>query len=178
GRHALQRVHQRRHRNLRRVLHQQVDVIVLAIHLDQACFEVGAHLGEHPTQEVEVLPCQHSTPILGHEDQVNMECGKTVSTASVVLDLAHSPNARMIACSSGTTSASTRPPVSAKRWRRRSGARGWCTTTGCASGRKPTPPGCPTARPPSCSAGCSPRRGSRPSGRGSLRCPMSCWCSR
>ncbi|WP_329083049.1 S8 family serine peptidase [Streptosporangium sp. NBC_01469] len=35
-------------------------------------------------------------------------------------------------CSSGTTSAFTRRRVSVKRWRGRSGARGRCSTTGCA----------------------------------------------
>src|SRR5215468_6318546 len=39
-------------------------------------------------------------------------------------------------CSCGTTSASTRRLASVRRWRGRSGARGWCSTTGCARARR------------------------------------------
>lgn len=46
---------------------------VLAVHLDKAGFEIGAYLGEHPVQEVQVLSGEHPAPVLGHEDQMNME---------------------------------------------------------------------------------------------------------
>ena len=45
----------------------------------------------------------------------------------------------VLVCSSGTPTASTRPRVSGSRWRRRSGAPGWCSTTR-------SPPAGPPAR--------------------------------
>jgi hypothetical protein len=56
-----------------RVGHEQVDVIVLPVHLDQLGAEVCAHAGEHPSEGVQVLVAQHPTPVLGHEDQMHIE---------------------------------------------------------------------------------------------------------
>ena len=42
--HALEAVHQHRHRDLGRVIHQQMDMIVLSIHLDQFSLEIRADL--------------------------------------------------------------------------------------------------------------------------------------
>ena len=46
-------------------------------------------------------------------------------------------------CGSGTTTASTRHQASGRRWRGRSAARGSCSTTGCAPGRKRIAAGLP-----------------------------------
>jgi len=54
--HALQAVHQRRDGDLGRVVHQQVDVIVLTVELHQFRLEVGADAGEDVTQVVEEFP--------------------------------------------------------------------------------------------------------------------------
>jgi hypothetical protein len=61
-------------------------MIILVVCLDRARFEVGARFGEHSTQEVEVLSCQHPTPMLGHEDQMNMKRENTIPTAPVVFE--------------------------------------------------------------------------------------------
>ena len=81
-------------------------------------------------------------PVLGHENQVGMQDEDTMPASADVL---YSAMKRQYgqACSSGTTIASTRRRVSVPRWRGRSGARGWCSTTGCAPGRRPTQAGQP-----------------------------------
>jgi hypothetical protein len=50
-----------------------MDVVVLAIHLDQFSAEVGTHAREHLPECVQVLVGQHPTPVLGHEDQMHIE---------------------------------------------------------------------------------------------------------
>ena len=62
-------------------------------------------------------------------------CGLQVGWAVLV-----GPDRTVLVCSSGTPTASTRPRVSGRRWRGRSGVRGWCSTTR-------SPPAAPPARP-------------------------------
>jgi len=69
---ALERVHQPGDRDVRRVGDEQVDVVVLAVRLDQLGAEVGAHAGEHRPEGVQVLAGQDPAPILGHEDQMHV----------------------------------------------------------------------------------------------------------
>src|SRR5690554_3768425 len=49
---ALEAVYQIRHRHLRRILNQKMNLIVLAVHLDQARLEVGTDLGEDAAQGI------------------------------------------------------------------------------------------------------------------------------
>jgi hypothetical protein len=79
-RHALERVHQPRDRDLRRVGDQQVHVVVVTIALHQPRAEVGAHVREHPTEQVKMVARQHPTPILGDEDHVHVQRRNNVPT--------------------------------------------------------------------------------------------------
>ena len=69
----LQAIHQRAQRDLRRVVDEQVDVITLAVELDQLGIEVFAHVGKDAMEAVEVLLPEHPAPVFGHEDQVSMD---------------------------------------------------------------------------------------------------------
>jgi hypothetical protein len=55
---------------VRRVGDEQVDVVVLTVHLDQLGADVGTHAGEHLAKGAQVLAGQHPTPIPGHQDQL------------------------------------------------------------------------------------------------------------
>ena len=70
--HALEAAHQRRDGDLGRVVHQQVDVIVLTVELNQFRLEVGTDAGEYPVQVIEDFLGEHFAAIFGHKDQMHM----------------------------------------------------------------------------------------------------------
>jgi hypothetical protein len=70
--HPFEAVHQRRHRDLGRIVHQQMHMIVLSIHLDQFSLEVLAHAGEDHTEIGDRCLGEHAPSILCDEDQVNV----------------------------------------------------------------------------------------------------------
>jgi hypothetical protein len=47
-----------------------VDVVILAIHLDKFCLEVGANFGEQPSKSLDSISIENSMPVLCDEDQV------------------------------------------------------------------------------------------------------------
>lgn len=63
----------------------------------------------------------------------------------------------------------TRAPVSVRRWRRRSGAHGWSTTTPSGHRRPPAARGRRSRRPETCPSSSSPRRRTPRNGPGSPR---------
>lgn len=67
---------------LRRVVHQQVNVVVPAVHLHQLRFEIVADIGEDRTKTVDGISVKYSISVLRDEDQVNMKLKHTMSTAS------------------------------------------------------------------------------------------------
>jgi len=66
------------------IVHQQVNVVVFAVHLNQFCLEIGADLGKDGAQSVDGISVQHPMSILGDEDQVNVELENAMSTMSNV----------------------------------------------------------------------------------------------
>ena len=72
-----ERVHQMRNRNLRRILNEQVDVMILGIHLDKFCLEVRANVGEQPSKSLDSISIEYSMPTLCDEDQVYVHCEDT-----------------------------------------------------------------------------------------------------
>jgi hypothetical protein len=68
-----------------------VDVIALAVELDQLGIEVFAHVAKDAMKAVEVLLSEHSAPVFGHEDQVGMNGKNAVSAPSIVSFLCHRP---------------------------------------------------------------------------------------
>jgi hypothetical protein len=146
-------------------------VVVLAVELDQFRLEIGAHRRHDLLHPGQVPVTEHFVPELGHEDQVGVQGRNAVPAGTDAFQL----SGTLRLCSSVTATGCTRTPSSVRHWPERSGARGWCSTTGCAhgSGRGPM------ARGTSRTANCPSRslRGPRPhlSGSGWVRCRR--WCS-
>lgn len=60
---------------------------VFSAHLAQMCFEVGADLGEHRVQPVDGVRIEHASPVLGHEDHMNVHLEHAWPSApSIVID--------------------------------------------------------------------------------------------
>jgi hypothetical protein len=70
---AFEGVHEGGHGDLRRVLDEQVHVVVLAGGLGQLGVEVGAHLARHFLAAGERRGVEDARPILGHEDHVHVD---------------------------------------------------------------------------------------------------------
>ena len=82
---ALEAVDQLGHGDLRREVHQQVDVVVLAVELHQLGFEVLAD-GPHDLFAArQVGVGEHLVPVLRHENQVGVHAETTVSASADVL---------------------------------------------------------------------------------------------
>jgi putative transposase len=67
---------------LRSVVHQQVNVVVLAIHLDPFRLEVNTNFREDETKPIEGVSVKSPVSILCGEDQVDVKLKYTVSTVS------------------------------------------------------------------------------------------------
>src|SRR3989304_3135933 len=89
---AFQAIHQRRHRHLWRIVHQQVHMILLAVELHQLRLEVAANLGEDAAQVVENGFGEHATPIFCHKDQMDVHLEYAVPAVSNILVIVHRPN--------------------------------------------------------------------------------------
>jgi hypothetical protein len=70
---------------------EQVDVITLAVELDQLGIEVFAHVGKDAMEAVEVLLPEHPAPVFGQEDQVSMDGKNAVPASAIVSFLCHRP---------------------------------------------------------------------------------------
>src|SRR5206468_10116203 len=70
---ALEAVHEPPQRHGRRILDQQVDVIVLAVARLRIDAEIRADLGEDAGKRVQRCGVEHAPAVLSHEDQVCME---------------------------------------------------------------------------------------------------------
>lgn len=90
--HAFEAVHQLRKRHFRRIVHQQMNMIVFAVHLDQIGFEVGANAGEERAHVVEDRCGEHPPAVLGHEDQMHVQLENAVSAVSDFTFLGHRPS--------------------------------------------------------------------------------------
>jgi Helix-turn-helix domain len=88
---ALQGVHQRGDRNLRRIVHQQVDMVTFAVHLHQLRPEICADLGENVSQVLDRLGVEDAASVFGQEDQMDVQCKHAMSAPSNVLDICHRP---------------------------------------------------------------------------------------
>ncbi len=66
------------------IVHQQVNVVVFAVQLNQFCLEIGADLGKDGAKAVDGISVKHPIPILGDEDQVNVKLEHAMPTVSNV----------------------------------------------------------------------------------------------
>lgn len=69
---ALEAVHEIGHGHLRWVVHQQMNMIVLAVHLHQLGLEVLAHAGEMQAQPLDRVNVKDMPAVFGHKDQMNV----------------------------------------------------------------------------------------------------------
>ena len=84
----------------------------------------------------EVPVAEHVVPVLRDEHRMRVRRERAVASGAGLLvrwSFLSVLNRTVLVCSSGTPIAWTRPRVSVRRWRGRSGAPGWCSTT-------PSPP--------------------------------------
>ena len=84
-RHTFEAVDQAGQFNGRRVLDQQVHVVVFAVAFHEDGAEVGADLPEGAPQVIDVGGGEHSAPVFGHEYQVDMQGGNARPAAPVIL---------------------------------------------------------------------------------------------
>src|SRR5450755_4567374 len=88
---ALEGIHQRGDGHLRRVLDQQVHVVVFPVALREHRAEVLADLPEDFGEVADHLPGENTTPVLCHEDQVNMQRRNNVPATPVIIGANHRP---------------------------------------------------------------------------------------
>lgn len=70
-------------RHLRRVLHEQANMVFLSVELGQGRVEVRAYLRHDLFAQVEHFWVEHATPVFGDEDQVDVEgMGEAASVSS------------------------------------------------------------------------------------------------
>lgn len=81
--HALETVDQSGQGDFWRIMHQQVDVIVLAIALDQLRPKVSTDLGKDAAQVADGRIGQHVMAVFGDEDQMDMQHVNDVPACSV-----------------------------------------------------------------------------------------------
>ena len=67
---------------LRRVVHQQMNVAVFAIHLDQLRLEIVADVAEDGTKARDSISVQYPISVFCDEDQMDVKLKHAVSTVS------------------------------------------------------------------------------------------------
>ena len=65
---------------LGRIVHEQVNVIVLAVHFDKCRLEVSADLLEDDSKAIDGVCVKYLPSILWGEDQVNVKFKRAMST--------------------------------------------------------------------------------------------------
>lgn len=88
---ALERVHERRERDLRWVRYEQADVVQLVVRLDQLALEVGTDLDPRDARFLEDSLCDHLAAIFRDENQVCVELEHHVSASAKVTCGSHRP---------------------------------------------------------------------------------------
>jgi len=89
---TLERVDQIGYSDLRRILDQQVDVVVFSVHLDKFSLKVRANPGEQYTKSVDGVSVKYSGSILCDEDQMDVHCEDAVCLPVEILTLCHRPS--------------------------------------------------------------------------------------
>ena len=89
---AFEAVDEHRDGDLRRIVHQQMDMIVLAVDLDQFRFEVGADRCEDIAHVVEHGIGEDVAAVFGHEDQMDVHGENAVSSMAIGGVIDHRPS--------------------------------------------------------------------------------------
>jgi putative transposase len=95
---TLEAVHERGDGHFRRIVHQQMHMIVFAVHLHEFSFKISADRREYAAHVFERGGCEHVPPVFGHEDQMHVHSKNAVSPRAIILESSHRPMypARMI----------------------------------------------------------------------------------
>ena len=67
-------VNKARHRALRWIVDEQVDVFSLAVHFDQLRVEIGTNFFKHDFEPLEGVTVKYLASVLCDEDQMDMQC--------------------------------------------------------------------------------------------------------
>lgn len=88
-RYALQRIDQLGDANLRRIFHQKVDMILLAVAFDKSRTEVVAHPAEDLSKPNMILCIQTAPAAFRDKDQMDMKRRNDMSSLSIIKLLRH-----------------------------------------------------------------------------------------
>lgn len=78
GRCTLETVHKAGYGDFWRVVHQQMNVVVLSVKLDKFSFKLLANIREDAAHILKNGFSEHMAAVFGHKDQVNMKVENTV----------------------------------------------------------------------------------------------------
>ena len=92
ARNTFQAIHEPRQGYCRRIGHEQVHVVILAIHFSKLSTKITAYVGHAVSQHQKRSAVQHMTSILCHKDQVYVKCCNAVSAAPYILIVIHRPS--------------------------------------------------------------------------------------
>lgn len=70
-----------------------MDMIVLAIHLDQLLREICVGIGKYGTLPVDGVSVEHSATIFRHKDKMDVHLENVVPSASGIVVISHRPRA-------------------------------------------------------------------------------------
>lgn len=91
ARYALEAVHEGRYRHLGRVIHQQMHMIVFAVHLDQVRLKGGADGGKDAAHIVQHRGGEDVAAVFCHKDQMDVHGKNTMSSGPIVVAIVHRP---------------------------------------------------------------------------------------
>ncbi len=90
-RHPFEAVHQHRDRNLWRVVNQQVDVIILPVHLNQFSIEILTHAGKDRPEVDKRCLGEHLTTVFCDKDQMDVHRENAVPSGAIAVVICHRP---------------------------------------------------------------------------------------
>ena len=88
----LEAVHQYRNGHGRRIIQQQMHMVILPVELHQFRVEVLADGGEDAAQVGQHLAGEYTTSVLGHKDQMNMQVKNAMPAMSYLVYIGHRPS--------------------------------------------------------------------------------------
>ena len=92
GRGPFKAVYEAGYGHFRWIVHEQMNMVVLAFKFDQFRLEVLADFEKHLAQVFKNRICEHMSTVFGYKDQMNMEVKYTVPAASDFACDCHTPN--------------------------------------------------------------------------------------
>ena len=88
---SLKAVHELAEGDFWRIVHEQMHVVILSIHLDKLRLEIRAHARKQVSHIIQDLFGKHSAPVFGHEDQMSVKGKNTMSALPIIVVIRHRP---------------------------------------------------------------------------------------